>query len=245
MNVNRKTAIITGILFLLGYLGVFWGSAVYAPILDAPDYLTRVYPNRSQVINGMLIELINDVSVIGIGVMLFPIFKRHSEQIALGYAVIRLLEAAVSIFSKFSVLSLIQLSEEYIAAGDSAAAYFQVLGTYALAERYWAGDVMLTIFFILGSVLLYYLLYQSRLVPRLISAWGLFAVASLTVANVLGVPAPVEGFHPAMLLYLPMFLSEIILALWLIVKGFNPTALASGADNRQAFRGEHLAKSAL
>jgi len=226
MSPIRKTAIFIGVLFLLGYVGVFLGSAFYAPILDAPEFLAEVYPNQTQVITGMLIELINDVAVIGIAVMLFPIFKKHSETMALGLLGFRFMEAVLLIVSKVSVLSLIPLSQDYIAAGAPAASYYQALGASALAQRYWANQLH-TVFFILGALVFYLILYQSRFLPRFISIFGLIAVAALTAANLLGAPAPTEGFQPGTILYLLIFLSELLVAVWLIVKGFEPSALAS------------------
>jgi hypothetical protein len=228
VDTHRKTAVGVGILFLVGYLGVFLGSAFYAPILDAPDYLGEVYPNKTQVIQGMLIELMNDAAVIGIVVMLFPILKKHSEVMALGLVGFRFMEAALLIVSKVSVLSLIDLSQQFAQAGAPDQAYFQTLGDFALAVRYWANQ-MSTVFFILGALVFYVILYRSRLLPRFISVWGLIAVASLIAANALGVPDPTQGFQPATVLYLAIFLSELLVAIWLIVKGFNPSAIASGS----------------
>jgi len=226
MTSTRKTAIIVGALFLISYCGVFIGSEFSAPILSAPDYLINVYPNKSQVIIGALIELINDVAVIGIAVLLFPFLKKNSESIALGYVGFRIIEAAMFIVGKSSALSLITLSQEYIAAGAPDASYFQALGALALAERSWAGE-MATIFFILGALLFYYLLYQSKLLPRLISIWGLIAIAMLITAKGLRVPDLTQGFHPAMILYFPIVLNELFIAIWLIVKGFNSSAIDS------------------
>jgi len=228
VDTHRKTAVGVGILFLVGYLGVFLGSAFYAPILDAPDYLGEVYPNKTQVIQGMLIELMNDAAVIGIAVMLFPILKKHGEAMALGLVGFRFMEAALLIASKVSVLSLIDLSQQFAQAGAPDQAYFQTLGDFALAVRYWANQ-MSTVFFILGALVFYVILYRSRLLPRFISVWGLIAVASLIAANALGVPDPTQGFQPATVLYLAIFLSELLVAIWLIVKGFNPSAIASGS----------------
>jgi len=230
MNSNRKTAIIVGVLFLAGYVGVFVGGAISGPILKAPDYLSNIYPNKTQVIIGMLVEvLLNDVPVVGIGVMLFPILKKYSESIALWYVGMRVIEAVTLIVAAISALSLITLSQEYIAAGAVDASAFQASGALAKAMRYWAGDVMLTVFFIVGALILYSILYKSKLVPRFISVWGLIAVASLIAANVLGVPDPTQGFNPGQILYFPIMLSEALLAIWLIVKGFNPSAIASGS----------------
>ena len=230
MNSYRKTAMIVGVLFLAGYVGVFVGGAISGPILNDPDYLMNVYPNKTRVIIGMLIEvLLNDVPVVGIGVMLFPILRKYSEGIALWYAGMRIIEAVTLIVGTISALSLITLSQEYIAAGAVDASYFQASGALAKAGRYWAADVMLTVFFIIGALILYSILYTSKLVPRFISVWGLIAIASLITANVLGVPDPTQGFQPATILYFPIMLSEVLLAIWLIVKGFKSPNIASGS----------------
>ena len=228
MSSNRKTAIIVGVLILAGYVGTFGGGAVFGPILNSPDYLSNVFPNKIQVIIGMLVEvLLNDIPVVGIGVMLFPILKKYSEGIALWYAGIRVIEAVTLIVATISALSLITLSQEYIAAGAVDAASFQASGALAQAVRHWAADVITTVFFIVGALILYSILYKSKLVPRFVSVWGLIAVASLIAANVLPVPDFTQGFSPGQILYFPIMLSEILLAIWLIVKGFNPSAIAS------------------
>lgn len=224
MSTDRKIAIVVGGLFLIGYVGVFLGSAFYAPFVDAPNYLNVVYPNRVQVIVGMLIELINDAAVIGIAVMLFPILRKHGERLALGYVSFRIIESVILIVSKFNVLSLIDLSRDYLAGGASGAPYLEVVGASALAARYWAGKIQV-IFFVISALIFYVVLYRSRLLPRFISVWGFIAVASLIAANVLPVPDLTQGFSVAQLLFLPIFLSEILVAVWLIVKGFNPSAL--------------------
>lgn len=223
MNTTRRTAIIVGILFIVGYIGIFAGGAVYGPILNAPDYLSLVYPNRTQLIIGMLIELANDVAVIGIAVLLFPLLKKHGEGIALGYVGIRIIEAMILVVSKIDLLSLIPLSEDYLSAGAPAATY-EALGLLTLGQRFWASKLQVP-FFIVGALILYVMLFRSRLVPRFISAFGLFAAVSLAAANLIGAPDPTQSFHPAMLLFLPIFVSELLLAVWLIVKGFNQDAL--------------------
>ncbi|MBN2322107.1 MAG: DUF4386 domain-containing protein [Spirochaetes bacterium] len=128
MNSDRRTAIIVGVLFLAGYVGVFAGGALYGPVLNSPDYLSTVYPNRIRVIIGMLVEvLLNDVPVVGIGVMLFPILKKHGEGLALWYAGNRIVEAVTILVSAVSALTVITISREYIAAGAMETSHFQGL----------------------------------------------------------------------------------------------------------------------
>jgi hypothetical protein len=85
--------------------------------------------------------------------------------------------------------------------------------------------VINTVFFIVGAVILYSMLYKSKLVPRFISIWGLIAVAALTAANLIGVPDLTQGFNPGQLLYFPIMTSELLLAIWLIARGFSSSAL--------------------
>lgn len=220
MKTYRKTAIIAGVLFLAGYLGIFLGSAIYGPFVDAPDYLSVIFPNKSQVVLGIFIELINDVAVIGIPIVLFPVMKKFSERLALGYFGFRIVESVVLIVSKFNLLSLITVSQNYLTVGTPEASYFQTAGAAMLAERNWASQIQV-VFFCLSALIFYYVMYRSKLIPRFLSVWGFFAVVLLVVANVLPVPDLTEGFSLSQLLFLPIFISEIAIAIWLIVKGFN------------------------
>jgi hypothetical protein len=126
----------------------------------------------------------------------------------------------VLIISKISVLSLISLSQEYIAAGAQGAAYYQASGALALAVHYWISEVILVIFFALGALLFYYLVYQSKLLPRFIPIWGFIAIVSLIAGNTIEVPNETL----IMLLLLPIMLNEVFIGIWLLVKGFKPSS---------------------
>jgi hypothetical protein len=226
MNSYRKTAIVVGALYLISYVGVFAGAALVEPVLSGPDYLATVYPNRTQLVLGVLVELVNAIAVIGIGALLFPVLKRQNEGLALGYAGVRVVEGIASVLVSVSVLPLIDLSREYIAGGADAAS-LQAAGAFALAQRHWASDLLLLVFFALGALILYTLLYGSRLLPRFIPIWGFIAVAMVVAGNLLPVPGMEEGFHPAQLLFFPIILNELFLAVWLIVKGFRSPAITA------------------
>ena len=225
MNSNRKTAIIVGVLFLTAMVTYLLGASLLESILNAPDYLITVSANETQVIIGVLLELINVVAIVGIAVMMFPIFKKYDEALALGYVAFRIIESVAIIASDISPLSLLTLSQEYGKAGAPDVSYFQTFGTLFMSARaHWTG-LMLGIFFSLGALLFYYLLYQSKLVPRFISVWGLIAVVLVLAMNLL------ETFgisiSAGIIFGLPIILNEIFLGIWLIVKGFNSSAIAS------------------
>lgn len=225
MNSNRRTARIVGALFLIAIVVSILGGSIIEPVLTAPDYLSSVSANGTQVVLGVLLELINGLAVIGIAVMLFPIFKKHNEALALGYVALRILEAVVVITAVSGPLTLIALSREYVAAGAADASAFHAVGTSLVAERSLWVSQMLGIFFGLTALVLYCILYQSKLVPRFVSIWGLIGAVLVMTWNLLelfGISVSL-----GMVLALPMMLNEIFLAIWLIVKGFSSPSPAS------------------
>ncbi len=221
MNTPRKTAILAGALFLISYFGVFAGAAFLVPILEAPDYLEKFHPNKIQVMAGALLELVNGLAVLGIAVLLYPYLKLFGPAAALGYVGLRILECAMQVAMDMSPLSLLALSRDFIQSGGVNASLFQLLGASYLADRE-AASVMLLVFFVSGALLFYHLLYKSKLVPRFIPIWGVIALVLVVAMNVL----EIEG-NIGMILALPIMGNEIFLALWLIVKGFDPAMVAS------------------
>jgi len=214
MNTYRKTARIVGALFLTVMVTWFIGSELIGSILNAPDYLVNVYPNRIRVIIGVLFELIQAAAVVGIAVMMFPILKKYNERIALGYIVFRILECAMLIVASISPLLLITLSQEYLKTGAPDASAFQALSTLFIALREHWTLLVLAIFYSSAAIMFYYVLYQTKLIPRFISVWGLIGAALALTTPWLGT-----------LLGIPMGLNELFLGVWLIVKGFDPSAI--------------------
>jgi hypothetical protein len=228
MNSYRKNAIIVGVLFI---------TAIVAPLLsfpftrhiDAPDYLINVSANATQVTIGALLELIMAVACVGIAIWLYPVLKKHNEALALGSVGFRIIEGVFYIVGVVGLLSLVTLSREFVKAGAPDASYFQSLGTLLLAARDWAG-VLGSFAFILGALMYYYIFYQSKLIPRWLSVWGLIGVPFWIAAELLLMFGLIEHFSTnAILLDIPIAINEMVLAVWLIVKGFNPSAIASGS----------------
>lgn len=219
MNADNKNAKIAGASFLISYLGLIIGGFLLASILDAPDYLANVYPNATLVGIGVLIESVNGIAVIGIAVMMYPILKRQNEGLALGFLVFRVIEAFFSILGSTKAASLIEISHAYIEAGSPADSYYDVLGSLVLAERHWNME-MLTVFLMLGAMIFYVLLYQSEVIPRFISLWGIIAILCLIVLNVIIYLDFVIGMI-GFIFAIPIIANEYFVAIWLIVKGVN------------------------
>ncbi len=225
MNSNRKTAIIVGVLFIIATLAGVLSGVISGPILDAPDDLLNVSANENPIIIAGLFMLIMGFAVAGIGIVMYPILKKHNEALALGYVGFRLIEGVLFIVYVVGLLSLLTLSQEFVKAGAPDASHFQTLGTLLQEESYWAYH-MGTISFGLAAPMFYYLLYQSKLIPRFLSVWGLIGVLPwLAVSLLIMFGSLTESLE--IFFYLPIAVNEMVLAVWLIVKGFNPSAIAS------------------
>jgi len=223
MNSSRKTAIIVGVLFIAATVASVLGGLLIESIIDAPDDLVNVSENENQVIIGVLLELTWAASAVGITVLMFPILKKHNESLALGYVGARIFEGFIATVGAISGLLLITLSQEFVNALAPDAAYFQALSTLLLAARDWAWWIGPMIVFALSALMFNYLLYQSKLIPRWLSVWGLIGATLLLAEGLLGMfDLTISTFLAA-----PIAVQEMVLAAWLIVKGFNSSAIAS------------------
>ena len=229
MNAQRKNEKWAGVFYIIAtvapiltifFIGFLGGIVAGEP---APDYLVNVSANERQVIIGMLIELTWALAVVGIIVTLFPILKKYNEALALGFSSLRFIEAISTIIHSIIGLSLLTLSQEYAAAGFPDDSYFQTAGTLFLAARDWAFLIGSGLVWSLSALLLNYLLYQSKLVPRWLSVWGL-AGGALSLANYL---PRFFGIDSIEVLFFPIAVQEMVFAVWLIAKGFTPSAIAS------------------
>ena len=151
------------------------------------------------------------------------------EVLALGYVVFRgALETVGCLVTAAIWLLLLALGQLYVQAGAPAASGFQAQG--ALLLKAGVMSSLAGIVFCLGALMFYAVLYQSRLVPRWISVWGLAALIPYLAAEFLALFALLDPLSAtASLLFIPLAVQEMVLAVWLIVKGFSPAALAAGA----------------
>ena len=216
-------------MFIIATIAGLIGAIFIGPILDDPEYLVNTSAHENEVALGALLYLIMGVAIVGISVMIFPILKNFNEGLALAYVGFRTLECVILIVVTVSLLSLLTLSQEYVGAEAPDATSFETQGAILLAQQEWS-YIPTGIVFGLGCLMVYYLLYQSKLVPRPLSAWG-FIGGTLII-----VTAPLDAFDvissldtASILLHLPIAMLEMVLAVWLIVKGFNPSAITSGS----------------
>jgi hypothetical protein len=221
MSSDRKTAILVGVLFLVATATTILGDSLIASVLDAPDYLSHLYPNKDQVISGVLIAFIDALAVVGIGILLFPILKKQNEAIALGYAGIRIAEFPILLIWLLIPLLLITLSQQYVETAAPDTPSFQTAGAILMALRLWSWRWIYIINGI-ATLMLASLLYQSKLIPRSISVLGLIGGVVLLAGTSLAMFELIDVDQGiGLVAVLPGGLFELILPLWLFAKGFS------------------------
>ncbi|MBB2481822.1 DUF4386 domain-containing protein [Bacillus sp. APMAM] len=235
MNSNKKAAKMVGIFFILAAVTAIIGLKLYDPILNGHDYLIKGSEHANLVIIGAIMELILVASAIGTSTTMFPFLRKYNETIALWHVFFRFLEAVIITVGVISVLSLLTLSKEFVATGATNIAAFQASGTLLKAVHDWT--FLLGPNFMLGiNTMMYsYIFYKSKLVPRFIPIIGMTGAILVFVAAIL----EMFGVFPQIsvwggIMSLPVAANEMILAVWLIVRGFNESALASLPIKRRA-----------
>lgn len=228
MTSYRRTEISVALLWIITAAGAIGGASLINPIINAPDYLTLAFPKNITITSGMFGWMINDIGIVFIGFLMYPILKKHSESMALGYLSMRMFESLLMIVGVFFAMLLIPLSREFINASTVDLAIFQTIGTILKQAENWFLNLLQLVFLGIGGLILNLIFYKTKLVPRAISIFGLIGYALLLPAAVIGlygVLDPTPG-GPGSILAIPVALWEIIIMpIWLFKRGFNTVAL--------------------
>lgn len=221
----RRVAVWVGVLYIVATVAPVSTLAAWSTLTEEPGILTNAADHEGQLILVALMNLVMAVSVAGVAFMLYPVLRtaadsKVKEGLAAWYVGTRLTESTVFVGAVALTLSFRPLSQEFASADESAGAVLQaganVLDT--TTDIAWAlGQTV----FAVGAAMLYYLLFTSRLVPRWLSLWGLIASPLFVVASLSLLWTWNPDSTVSTVLYAPMALQEMVLAVWLIAKGFN------------------------
>lgn len=229
---DRKTAILVGVLFIIGTVMGVLSVVFVSPVLEGPGYLARIAANPAPMIVGAFCVLVMGLTLAMVPLALFPVLKRYHEPLAVGYIVFRGgLETVTALGVVASWLLLVTLGQEYAAAsalaGSPPGAEFQTLSVLISKAAEISANAGAVVFPI-GAMMLYVVLYQSKLIPRWLSVWGMIAVVlHLALTGLAGLANLNEPSLVQVVANAPIFVQEMMMAVWLIVKGFSSPAVAS------------------
>ena len=225
---HRGAATTAGILYITGTVAGVLSKAVTAfPVHNADDPLGYAAEHSGAVTTGAMLVLAMGLSLAFVPVVLFPVLRRVNEVLATGYLIIRgAVETTTYVIVAIAWLLLVPLAETASAGPGTASAAGVHLGTFVVDSD--GASAVMSLVFCLGSVLFYILLYLSRIVPRWITVWGLVAIPLYAAAYLLAIYG-VVGINSAEvnLLCMPLAVQEMVLAVWMIARGFRPAAVAT------------------
>jgi hypothetical protein len=228
VNTHRRAATVVGIMFIIATVTAILGLLMYQPILAGPDFLVNGAGQKDQVILGALMELLLVCTAIGTAIGLFPVLRPYGERIALGHLCFRFLEAVVITIGIVAVLSLLSVSQEFVALAGLDASAYHTSGILLRAVYKWTSMLGPLLFLGVNTFMYSYLLYKSKLVPRSLAVLGLSGAALVSgYGMVVLFGVAVQGAAPWVVLALPIAVYEMLLAGWLIIKGFNVSAIAA------------------
>jgi hypothetical protein len=229
MKTYRKTAVIVGILFIIGTVSGILAAVFTAPIMAVSTYPLNISASETQWILGTLLILLMGFPLAMVPVFLYPILKKQNEILAHGSIVFRgVLEAVCYMGMVIFNLLLLTVSQVY----EKTAAVeisVQILGSSLISAGNWT-SLLLGLVFSIGGMMIYILFFQTRLVPRWLSSWGFIGAILYFIAHI-------EGFFGSQqalslgsglgIFMIPLAIQEMVFAVWLIVKGFNRSAIAA------------------
>ncbi|WKZ49519.1 MAG: DUF4386 domain-containing protein [Anaerolineales bacterium] len=231
MNTHRKTAILVGILFIIGTVSGILSGVVTAPIRTDAAYPLNIDAGETQWIAGTLFVLLMGLALAMVPVLLYPILRKRNETLAMGSVLFRgVFEAICQILLVTSMFLLLNVSELDGKAGAANASNLQALGSLLIGAGEWT-QMIGGIVFSVGTLMIFILFYQTRLIPRWLSGWGVLGAVLYLTAKIVSMFGPL---HIAPLiesgigqLMIPTAIQEMVFAVWMIAKGFNPSAMAS------------------
>jgi len=232
MKSYRGNAIAVGVLFILCSAAAILSIVPLGATVGAPVDFAKLAGSDNAVVTTALIEFVWAATGMGIAIGLYPVLRLFNPALALGSVFGRVVENVFILVGTLSLLALLTVSQQ--AAGSAAPPSFQATGDALVAVRDWAPGFVGPLAFGIGTLMYSYVLYRSRLIPRWLSGWGLVGAALSLVATVYAGFTQDFGFTTVNdVLSAPIGLQEMVLAIWLIAKGFSAPALASVAATEE------------
>lgn len=224
MNLAIRTARFAGLLIIVAMAA---GILSVAPSVDSVQYLKESVNNTNQVITAAAFQFIMGLAYMGVALLFYPLVKQFGKGLAVGFLSFRIIAATLVVIGTLLLLSILALSSEYTKQLPQDGIVLEAVGNMLKISRDYINHVFMIIVLCIGNVLLYLLLIKSRLIPRWLSFWGLVGALLSIIASVLVLFNTVDIITTEyIVLNAPTGLQEIVLAVWLITKGFDKEVLS-------------------
>jgi len=217
MSAAMRAGRIIGALILAQMIGGYVVNfALVGPVFDPPGFLVNAAGHSARVSLSVVLGIATGMLALGIAITAYGVFRQYSHALALWFVAFSVAGFSLTVVENSNVMSLLSLSEAYAKASVADRDLYQALRVVVASARNWAHYIALIV---AGCTLLvfYGTLFRFALVPRALAAFGLGAVT----LQIIAVAMPLFGRSIEFLLLLPLALSQLALALWLIARGLS------------------------
>ena len=219
MNSNKKTAKIAGILIILGIIS---GILSIVPSVEGENFLNEVYPNKNRVLIGAIFQFLLVPIYIGFSLVLYPVLRKYNKTLSIGFVGFRIMAGVFQLLGIILLPIFILLSQKFLVQTNTNLMFYETIGEILKLFRDLTNHLGVILATGLGNLLLYYILFKGKLIPVWLSMWGLFGNTLIMIASFLLL---FEIFEVVSIEYgimsIPLVLQEVVLAIWLIVRGFD------------------------
>ena len=220
---HKMAARIFGVFFLVSFLAYGIGAALIESLAGAPDMLATVYANQTLLVVGaLLMAVIHTFTNIGLPITLLRVLKPRNETLYFGYLSAAIVATIMLAVGVVFLLLLLPLSDQYMSSGSAVTGQFETMAMLLRKANNISYQIGMIVWS-LGGLMFCSILYQSKLIPRAMSVWGIVGYIVLMSGCILAL----FGLSLREMHVLPGALFELFLSLWLIVKGFNASPTAS------------------
>jgi len=219
LNSNKKTAKIAGILIILGIIS---GILSIVPSVEGENFLNEVYPNKNRVLIGAIFQFLLVPIYIGFSLVLYPVLRKYNKTLSIGFVGFRIMAGVFQLLGIILLPIFILLSQKFLVQTNTNLMFYETIGEILKLFRDLTNHLGVILATGLGNLLLYYILFKGKLIPVWLSMWGLFGNTLIMIASFLLL---FEIFEVVSIEYgimsIPLVLQEVVLAIWLIVRGFD------------------------
>jgi Domain of unknown function (DUF4386) len=230
MTSMRRTAVVAGIFYLLTEVTAIGGMLLYGSVLGTREFIVSASADDTSVLAGAFLEVLLAIAVVGSAVTLYPVVRRVNEGMALGYVAGRLIEATIISVGAISLLAVVTMQRDLSGTTGAEATAAVTVGQSLVAVHDWTFLFGPKLALGVNTVLLAYLMYRSRLVPRVIAVIGLVGGSLVFASGTAVLFGLYEDLsNVGVVAAAPVLAWELSVAVWMIVKGFRPSPVLTDA----------------
>jgi hypothetical protein len=223
MSSYRVSSVAVGIIFIIATVAALLAAFV-DPLLAGPNYLSNLSADSGKILIGVVFYILAALTSASIPIVMYPILKQNNRVLALGSVIFRSIEAVFYLIAVLCLQALVTMGIKAAASAGDPPTTYRIVGDILLKLREHA-TLLGVVSFCVGALMYYFIFIRTRLIPSWLSAWGIIAAILMLVACALSLfsDKPITGYT---ILVFPIAAQEMVLAVWLLVRGFREKAIA-------------------